>query len=391
MLSCQRHLFSLPDDAHYINCAYMSPLLKSAENAGVAGIRLKRVPSVITPAMFFEESSKVRHLFATLVGAAPRQVALIPSASYGIATAARNVPVSRNQNIVILHEQFPSNVYSWRRRARESGAELRSVAPPIGSNRAEGLNARLLSSIDRDTAIVAVGPVHWTDGTCVDLAAIGRRTREVGAAFIVDGTQSVGALPIDAVALGIDALVCAAYKWLLGPYSIGTMYLGSRFAEGVPLEETWIAREGSENFGALVNYGDTYRHGALRYDMGGRSNFILVPMMIKGLEQVLAWGPANIQAYCHALMREVLEEAAALGYHVPDGSRAHLFGLHVPGHIDRPRLQYALQQRQVSVSVRGEVIRISPHVYNNRRDVTALHDALVAAVRAPTASYSIPA
>ncbi len=391
MLSCQRHLFTLPDEAHYINCAYMSPILKAAEEAGMAGMHLKRVPSDISPAMFFKESSLVRQLFATLVGVAAQQVALIPAASYGIATVAHNLAVKKGQNIVVLHEQFPSNVYTWRRLAGERGAELRTVVPPGETGRAEEFNARLLASIDRDTAVVAVGPVHWTDGTRIDLEAVGRRTSALGVAFVVDGTQSVGAMPIDAQALGIDALVCAAYKWMLGPYSIGAMYLGPRFMDGIPLEETWVARQDSENFDALVNYGDAYRDGALRYDVGGRSNFILVPMMIKGLEQVLAWGPANIQAYCHALMREVLQEAEALGYSVSKGSSAHLFGLRVPDHIARPRLQEALQRRGVSVSLRGEAIRISPHVYNNEQDVAALHDALVAASQVSTPSYSTPA
>ena len=357
----------------------------------MAGMHLKRVPSDISPAMFFKESSLVRQLFATLVGVAAQQVALIPAASYGIATVAHNLAVKKGQNIVVLHEQFPSNVYTWRRLAGERGAELRTVVPPGETGRAEEFNARLLASIDRDTAVVAVGPVHWTDGTRIDLEAVGRRTSALGVAFVVDGTQSVGAMPIDAQALGIDALVCAAYKWMLGPYSIGAMYLGPRFMDGIPLEETWVARQDSENFDALVNYGDAYRDGALRYDVGGRSNFILVPMMIKGLEQVLAWGPANIQAYCHALMREVLQEAEALGYSVSKGSSAHLFGLRVPDHIARPRLQEALQRRGVSVSLRGEAIRISPHVYNNEQDVAALHDALVAASQVSTPSYSTPA
>ncbi len=390
MLSCQRDLFTLPDDAHYINCAYMSPLLKSAERAGIAGLHRKRVPSVIRPAMFFEESRQARQLFAALVGVQASDVAIIPSASYGIATVARNIQVKPHQNIVLLHEQFPSNVYAWRRLARERGATIRTIAPPPGLARAAGLNDRLLAAIDHDTAVVAVGPVHWADGTCVDLKALSQRARHVGAAFVVDGTQSVGAMPMDADALGIDALICASYKWMLGPYGMGAMFVGPRFRQGIPLEETWLARQGSEDFSALVAYGDKYRPGAERYDMGGRSNFILLPMMIEGLKQLLAWDQSSIQRYCRHLMKETLVEVRSLGYQVLGGTSAHLFGLRVPDHVLRPRLQQALADRGVSVSLRGKAIRISPHVYNNVQDVEALRDALeAAAARATDRTYSV--
>ncbi len=388
MIPCQRHLFSLPAESHYINCAYMSPLLKAEEEAGIAGMRLKRDPSTIKASAFFGDCDRARQLFAQLVGVPDQHVALIPAVSYGVATVARNVAISKGQNIVVLHEQFPSNVYSWRRLARESGAELRTVAPPVPAN---SINTRLLEAIDSDTAVVAVGPVHWTDGTHIDLEALGQHTRSMGAALIVDGTQSVGALPIDAKALGIDALICASYKWLLGPYSIGVMYTGPRFLDGTPLEESWLSRTGSEDFGSLVNYSDAYQDGALRYDVGGKSNFILVPMLIKGLEQILAWRPETVQDYCAALMCDLLRDAQALGYRVSSGSRAHLFGLRVSDHVKIPRLQKELQRRSVSVSLRGETIRISPHVYNNEQDVAALHEALEAAVRAPSPAYSVPA
>jgi len=390
MLSCQRHLFSLPDNAHYINCAYMSPLLKSAEEAGISGMRLKRIPSMVKPAMFFDECDQVRRLFARLTGVSDQQVALISAASYGVAAIAHNVTVAKGQNIVVLHEQFPSNVYSWQRLAHTSGATLRTVAPPNGPRRLEILNARIIDAIDADTALVSVGPVHWADGTQIDLASIGQRARDVGAFFVVDGTQSVGALPIDAQALGIDALICAAYKWLLGPYGIGVMYVGERFLDGIPLEESWLARRGSENFGALVNYSDEYQRGAIRYDVGGHSNFILVPMMVRALEQILSWGPENIQDYCRTLMGTVQEEILSMGYRITEGSSAHLFGLHVPDHISRHRLQDSLEREGVSVSLRGKAIRISPHVYNNSRDIAALCQALADASRSSAPSYSIP-
>ncbi len=132
-LECQRAAFSLPEDLHYLNCAYMSPLPRVVEEAGVRGIGRKRNPSALVAEDFFEESEEVRRLFSALVNAPdPASVALLPSVSYGIGVAARNTPLAHGQNIVLLHEQFPGNVYAWRRLAAESGAEDPDGVPGRG-------------------------------------------------------------------------------------------------------------------------------------------------------------------------------------------------------------------------------------------------------------------
>lgn len=379
MLACQKDCFSLPPDLHYLNCAYMSPLSKTVEEAGIRGIQRKRVPAHIGPEDFFAESDEARRLFARLIHGDARRVALIPAASYGLATVARNTPVGKGQNLVILHEQFPSNVYSWRRLADETGATVRTVPPP-GSpeDRGRRWNTRVLEAIDRDTAVVALPHVHWADGTRFDLAAIGARAREVGAAFIVDGTQSVGALPFDVREIRPDALVCAGYKWLMGPYGLGLAYYGPRYDDGVPLEENWIGRKGSRNFSGLVAYEEAYEPGAVRYDVGERSNFTLVPMLVAGLRQVLDWDPGAIQAYCAALTAPALDEARRLGFRVEDAAwrGAHLFGLRAPADLRIDTLRETLEAHRVSVSVRGTAVRISPHVYNDEDDVAALGAAL---------------
>ncbi len=380
MLSCQKSRFSLPDDEHYLNCAYMSPISIAVETAGMTGVARKRVPSRITASDFFTESDRARGLFARLINAPdPSRIAIIPAASYGLAIAARNLPAAAGQNIVVTDEQFPANVHVWRRLSRDRGVAVRVVAPPdVVDGRGHGWNTRLLEAIDSGTAIVALGHVHWTDGTKFDLETIGRRAREVGAALVVDGTQSVGALPFDVQTIQPDALVCATYKWLMGPYAMGFAYLGPRFDGGEPLEETWIGRAGSENFKDLVNYRDDYQPGAIRYDMGERANIALMPMAVAALEQVLEWQPARVQAYCTALTADLVDRVRARGYTVeaPDYRGAHLFGLRAPAGTDIAAVGERLRQRKVFVSLRGSALRVAPHVYNDARDIDALVDAL---------------
>jgi len=379
ILPCQKRLFSLDENVHYLNCAYMSPLLRSVEVAGVAGIVRKRNPGALQQHDFFAESDVLRQRFAQLINAPdPQRVALIPSASYGVAIAAQNVSTRPGQHVLIAHEQFPSNVYAWQA-LRNKGVVVKTVMPPERTRgRAQVWNERLLEAINRDTAVVALGHVHWAHGTRFDLEAIGERAREVGAALVIDGTQSVGALPFDVQHIQPDALICAGYKWLLGPYASGVAYFGPRFDGGEPLEQNWLLRLGSEDFSRLVAYEDRYQPGALRYDAGGRSNFILVPMLIAALEQLLEWGVEGVQAYCRHLTQAFVAEVRNLGYWVEEerGRSAHLFGLRAPAGLDPVALSQVLAAQNIFVSVRGDFIRVSPHLYNDERDFEALLDVL---------------
>jgi selenocysteine lyase/cysteine desulfurase len=382
-LTCQRSAFGLPDDLHYLNCAYMGPLPRVTEEAGIEGVRSKRNPISIVPDDFYRASNELRGLFSGLIGEDdPNRIAILPGVSYGVAVAARNLPMEAGQNVVLTHEQFPGNVHAWTRLAREAGGEARFVTPPESAGRGQAWNEALLDSIDQATAVVAVPHVHWTDGTLFDLAEIGRRCREVGAALVVDGTQSVGALPFDIAEVRPDALIVAVYKWLLGPYSVGLGYFGSRFDSGVPLEETWIGREKSEDFQNLVHYRDAYQPGALRYDVSERSNFALLPMAIASLRLVTDWGPERIQDYCRRLISGALDEAADLGFSVEDEAwrGSHLFGLRMPATIDLAGLKDALERRKVVASLRGSALRLAPNVYNDASDVEALMDGLREAV-----------
>ncbi|HSK18296.1 MAG TPA: aminotransferase class V-fold PLP-dependent enzyme [Longimicrobiales bacterium] len=383
-LDCRRADFSLPPDVHYLNCAYMGPLPRRVQEAGFAGVRAKGVPTSIEPSDFFRDSDTARSMFAQIIGARDvSRVAIVPSVSYGVATVARNVRCGAGATIVIAQEQFPSNVYAWRRLAAATGAELRMIGPASDGARGESWSEALIGAIDERCAVVALPHVHWTDGTRFDLERIGERARDVGAAFVIDGTQSIGALPFDAERIRPDAVICAAYKWLLGPYGIGFAWYGERFDDGVPIEETWIGREGSEDFQHLVDYRDTYQPGAVRYDVGERSNIILLPMVIESMRLVLECGAERIQQYCDTLMQPALEEASALGFRIEARSwrGAHLLGLRAPATLDLGALGAGLRQRNVFASLRGTALRLAPHVYNDEHDVAALMDVLRSAVR----------
>ncbi|MDX1540713.1 MAG: aminotransferase, partial [Geminicoccaceae bacterium] len=124
LIPSQRHLFDLPREVAYLNCAYMSPLLKRTVEAGQRAAARKARPWEITPEDFFTDSERARQLFAELAGCAADDVAIVPAASYGLAVAAQNLELRPGARVLVLGEQFPSNVYVWQAAAAQAGAEV---------------------------------------------------------------------------------------------------------------------------------------------------------------------------------------------------------------------------------------------------------------------------
>ncbi len=373
MIPCQRHLFAIPDEVAYLNCAYMSPQLRTVTAAGERAAARKAAPWAIAPADFFTEAERARGLFGRLVGCAADDVAVVPSASYGIGVAAANLPVGPGQRILVLQDQFPSNVYPWRDLAARCGAGVATVPRPGDGD----WTPAVLDRLGEGTAIVALPHCHWTDGSRVDLTRVALRCREVGAALVLDLTQSLGALPFSAAEVAPDFAVAAGYKWLLGPYSLGFLYVHPRHHGGTPLEHNWITREGSEDFAGLVTYRDGFQPGARRFDMGERSQFGLMPMAIAALEQLLAWGVEEIAETLAGVTREIARRAEVLGLSVlPAPLRApHFLGVRFPGGVP-PGLAERLAQERVYVSVRGDSVRVSPHLHATAADVDRLFAVL---------------
>jgi selenocysteine lyase/cysteine desulfurase len=372
-LESQRDLFEIPEDIVYLNCAYMSPQLRPAREAGEKAVSRKSRPWEITPDLFFEDAEEIRALFARLVGGDTEGVAIVPSVSYGISVAAANVPVREGEKLIILEDQFPSNVYAWRELADRSGARLVTLPRP------EDLDwgRALIEEIDADTAVVAVPNCHWTDGSLVDLASVGESAHEAGAALVVDAIQSLGAHPFDVSEVRPDFLVVSSYKWLLGPYGVGFMYVGEEYREGKPIEHNWINRRGSQDFSGLVDYQDAFQPGARRYDVGERSNFALLPMAAEALRQLLDWGVENVSETIGTLTDLIEEKAGELGIvTIPKERRArHMIGLML-GPDAPDDLARRLTTHNVFVSVRGESVRVSPHLYNTEEDVDRLFEVL---------------
>jgi selenocysteine lyase/cysteine desulfurase len=376
-LGAQRDAFAVPAGIAYFNTATLSPQLHSVRAAGEAALERRARPWTITADDWFADVERLRSSFGHLVGAESDGIALVPATSYGFAVAAGNLALREGDAVLVLAEEYPSGIYTWRVAASRTGAHLVTVhrAPE------QPWTDAILGALDERVSVVSVPNVHWTDGAAVDLAAVSARTHEIGARLVIDGSQSIGAMPFDVAELRPDFVTTVGYKWLLGPLGVSYLFVAEEHRGGDPVEQNWIARAGSDDFSRLVDYCDEYQPGARRFDVGQRTNFELVPMAIAALAQVAAWGVDSVAATLSDVTRAVAAAATTLGLHpLPAEQRGpHLLGVRLPDAI-RARIVPTLAAANCFAAVRGEVLRLAPHVHVTDADVERLTDALATAL-----------
>jgi len=354
----QRHLFSLPESVHYLNCATMA---------------------------LFDTIEEVKSKFSQLINCPDAQrIAVMPSVSYGMATVVKTLLKKRwpetKKKVVVVGAEFPSDVYAWEELVEQSDVFIQTVeALPTTENKCKQWNEALISAIDSETLLICISPTHWTDGTQFHLKAIKETCIKHEVLLIIDGTQHVGACPFDVREIEPDFMIVAAYKWLLGPYSSALAYCGEYFDDGVALEQTWSARKNSNEFKNLVNYQNELRPKAFKYNVGEFSNFINLPMIAAGLDHLLEWTPANIESYASSLGQQLIEPLRAAEYWIEDEAfrGKHMFGIQAPPRVNVNDLKKELLKNQVYVSYRGSAIRLSINVWNTSHDIEVFKDILL--------------
>lgn len=370
----QRALFSIPENISYLNCANMAPFMRSVEEAGGLAIGQRREPWTISAGQWFSPAEELRSLFGGLIGAEKDQIALVPSVSYGIAIAKNNIKLEPSQKIVVLDQEYPSNLYAWRELSGESGAEIVTVKRAGDGSWTEAV----LQKIDEATGLVAISNCHWTDGSLIDLELVSRKVREVGARLVIDASQSLGAYPLDVRKIRPDFLVTVGYKWLMGPYNLGYLYADPKYGQaGRPIEFSWMVKAGSDDFTRLVEYTDDYKPGARRFDAGEFASFIHIPMAVAALSQIATWGVENIQETLSLVTGAISAGIKELGWEAPAGESrvGHMLGIRFPPEkIDGIRKE--LVENNIYISFRGSSMRVAPHLYNDEGDVQRLLEVL---------------
>jgi selenocysteine lyase/cysteine desulfurase len=377
MLKSQRALFDIPREVGYFNAAGWSPLPLAVQEAGRAGVARKGRPWLIDQAFAADQHERARSAAARLIHADPRDVALISSIAYGVATAAKGLVVPPGSRVLVLQDDHSSPVLEWMTRASDGGFTVEVVGRPGNGDWTEAVVAAVERRGAAPVGLASISSVHWSDGGIIDLDRVGAALRTQGAALLVDATHGAGVLAMDVRAFDPDFVIFPTYKWLLGPYGRAFLYVAKRHQDKVPLEQTSYGRRSVRAEQSTYLADTTYVADARRFDMGERDHFISLEMASIGMEMMAAWGNAAIVERLAMLTARLADGLREVDVVIPESRmRApHILSLGFPGGMPAGLIE-RLAAEGIYVAPRLGRMRISPHVYNDEEDV----DRFVAAL-----------
>lgn len=376
MLPCQRALFDIPAEICYLNAAAFGPLPNTVQALGERAASRKARPWEMadwqaTAAM---QVARARAAAAALIGAEAADVAVIPSVSYGVATAGRILPIQSGSRVLVLQDDHSSPVLEWLGRAPRQGFTVETVAQPIDGDWTSAIMAAITNPAAPPLALVSISSIHWSDGGLIDLARIAPAARAQGAALLVDATHHVGMLPVEVAALDPDFLIFPTYKWVLGPYGRAFMYVAKRWQDGTPLEQTGSGRRKLDSTATPYLRDIAYVGNATRFDMGERDFFISLEMAALGMEQLAAWGATAVRERMTMLTNRLANGLAGLQVSLlrAEHRAPHILSVAFPSGTPAEhagRVVELLAAERVFISPRLGRLRISPHVYNDEADM----------------------
>ena len=372
-----KDLFNLDRKIVYLNSAYMGLLPKDSVAKGIEGLEFKSKAWEIEWKDFYAAPENTRKLFANIINSDTNSIFFVPSASYGFATFAKNFNLTSRKTILLLEEEFPSNVWVWKDLAERDNGNIKFVKRPKND---DWISA-ILENINDQTALISVPNCHWTDGGLIDLLKLSKECKNKDIALTIDGTQSVGAMPIDIKKIMPDLLVVSGYKWCLGPYSLGAAYIDKKYHDGIPIEHNWMAKYPlpEDNYVPnMTKYEDFTIENARRFDFGQRGNFHLMPVFEESLSLINRLSPEYIYAYVGKLNEEIIKKTSEIGFtHINDEYRAkHYLGLRFENEIPDKFID-KLMTENIYISSRGKrALRVTPHIWNDYSDVDKFVTAL---------------
>jgi cysteine desulfurase/selenocysteine lyase len=349
-----RDRFPVTESLIYLNHAAVTPLCRAAADAmrDFADDALRFGSLHYDKWMASYEG--LRMAAAKLIGASPREIAIVKNTSEGIATVATGIDWKPGDRVVAFLEEFPANYFPWKL-LESQGITVKwlSVGDPLDRIDEAAKGARLL----------AISFVQYLSGFRADLRAIGEICRRRGCFFFVDAIQGLGVFPLDVEECGVDALSADGHKWLLGPEGCGVLYLRrGRQDEIRPVEFGWT------NVAKYADYAS--RDLALRPDAGryecGTLNTIGCFGLRAAIEFLLEAGVENIAPVVQALADRIAEGARERGYEVmgrrtPE-SGSGIVTIHREG-VDAKLLVAHLRERGIIAAPRQGWVRMSPHFY----------------------------
>ena len=365
----------------YLNHAGVSPIPASSASAGIRLLQQYRDEGAFHLRKWEESSDEVRARFARLIGASSEEIAIIKNTSEGISLIAAGFPWKEGDNLVTANVEFPANIYPWMR-LEAHNIEVRMVQAREGRVRKDDV----VAACDGKTRLVALSSVEFANGYRNDLAGIGEYCQKQGIFFFVDAIQSLGVVPMDVRAYGIDALSADGHKWMLSPEGIGGFYISRDVMEMVePVVLGWHSVRNRFDF---EQYDFQLSPDARRFEPGS-FNTVGLAAFGASLHLILSVSVERIWERVRRLTEEAIEWALRAGYEVvsprhPE-ERSGIVTFRVPG-ADPQRLWKALLSRKAVCSPRSGGIRVSPHFYNTSEEISRFFQIVNEEVRSQRAA-----
>ncbi len=365
------------EGATYLNLAGQSPIPKSAIRAIQTAIEWKKFPHRIPDSAYFDTPNKIRASIAKIIGGKPEEIALTDGASTGMLSVAYGLSWKPGDEVVTATSEFPLQYTSWKPMEEREGIKLKIISPRDRFLAADDLIAALTPR----TRLVSVSLVRFDNAVMLDAARLAAACHAQGALLLLDASQCCGAVPLDVSQLGVDFMVSAGYKWLLGPFGTGFFWAKHEHLSKMrPGPFYWMAAEGAENFAAL-NFADPKpAKAARRWDAAETANYYNLAALDAGLELVLRVGPQKIAAHNHKLIDQLFARLPLDRFVVAsplDHQHRGPYGCFQARTAEKTKEYYdKLRGENIITSLRENKIRVSPYVYNNERDI----DRLVAVV-----------
>jgi selenocysteine lyase/cysteine desulfurase len=365
------------DDAVYLDIAAHAVMPRVAAAAAAASIEANRFPHHVDDANFFDVPNALRSSIATLIGGSAHEVALTTGASTGLQALAHHIDWRRGDGIVIAGGDFPLHHAVWKPMEERAGAQLTVVAPRDGTIAA----GDVIAAITPRTRVVSLSHARFDTGALVEAARIAAACRASGAWFVLDVSQSCGAIPIDVRALGADVLVCAGYKWLLGPYGTGFLWVrDARLDELLPGPFYWTAQDTSD-FASLRFDGPQPSRDAKRWDAAESAMSLNLNLAAfrASVDLVVRIGPETVR-------RHGLDLIDTLFHRLPphcrpasplDHDQRGAFGSFTAGTPEATAALYRrLRAANFIASLRQGKIRVAPHLFNSAEQIGLFADEL---------------
>ncbi len=351
--------FPVVAETAFFNHAAVSPLPRRACLAGQAVFADRCQRASADYFRWMDTVAETRLRAARLLGTVPGQVAFTGNTSHGLGLVAAGLAWRAGDTVAVTWPDFPTLRFAFDNLA---GRGVRIVEIPKHDGRVDLDAARRLVPGCR---LVVASTVDWTTGVAAPVEELAGLCRQFGALLCLDAIQSLGALPLDVTALGVDFLAAGCHKWQLGPMGLGIFYVSP--ASGGLLDTVlagWRSMREAEALGPDFRLAD----GAGRFEPGTQdiAGIAAYGASLSLLEAIGAQAVRErIFAVCDGLAAGLAARGLAVASPLAGPERSGILAF---GHPDAPGLYAALMGANVPVSLRAGRIRLSPHCYNDARD-----------------------